>query len=189
MYILAGLGNPGLKYRHTRHNAGFDCLDVIAGEYGIKIKKKERESISGAGVIEGEKVILVKPLTFMNESGRSLVQWVRYYDVTPDHLIVFSDDIALPPGRIRIRLKGSAGGHNGLKSIISCVGAEDFVRVRIGVGEVPVGITQIQHVLSRPARQDAEQLRSAFKDAASAAALIIKGQADRAMNEYNRKAT
>lgn len=187
MYIIAGLGNPGLKYRHTRHNAGFDCLDVLASEHNIKIKKRGRESIYGEGSIEGEKVVLIKPQTFMNESGRSLVQWLRFYQEEPSKLIVISDDIALDPGRIRIRRKGSAGGHNGLKSIISSVGSDGFVRVRVGVGNVSEDASQIRHVLSKPSRKDQPLVAAAYENAASAIRLIVAGKIDEAMNLYNRK--
>ena len=134
MYLIAGLGNPGTKFEMTRHNIGFHTIDYIADKTGIKVKKLKFKALFGEGEINGEKVLLVKPQTYMNLSGESLIDFVRFYKIPVSNVIVISDDIALPTGRIRIRQKGSAGGHNGLKSIIYMLGSDEFCRVRIGVG-------------------------------------------------------
>ena len=140
MYIIAGLGNPGKKYEHTRHNVGFDVMDVLAEKYNIRMDEKKYKAICGKGMIGSEKVVLVKPQTFMNLSGESIAEAVNFYKVDPaSELLVIFDDISLAPGRIRIRKKGSAGGHNGIKNIIAQVGTEQFARIKVGVGEKPQG--------------------------------------------------
>lgn len=188
MYLIAGLGNPTLKYYHTRHNAGFEAIDVLASQVGIKIKKNEQRALTGTGVIDGQKVLLVKPQTYMNESGAAVGPLASYYGVDPEgEIILISDDVTLPPGQIRIRKKGSAGGHNGLKSIIQHLGTEQFARVRIGVGEVPEGSDMINHVLGHPNRADRSQMKKAYENAADAVRLIIAGRIEEAMNRYNGK--
>ena len=186
MYIIAGLGNPGLKYRHTRHNAGFDAIDVLAKRYGITVKKIERGSLTGQGNIKGEKVLLAKPQTFMNNSGDSLAELVNFYKVDPEtQLIVLSDDVTLDPGRIRIRKKGSAGGHNGLKSIIARCGTQNFQRVRVGVGILPEGGDMVNHVLGHLKRDERKALEEALEHAADAVELLIQDQCEEAMNRFN----
>ncbi|MCR4797897.1 MAG: aminoacyl-tRNA hydrolase [Lachnospiraceae bacterium] len=185
MYMIAGLGNPGLKYRHTRHNAGFDALDVMAKEYGIPIKKREKNGITGTGVIGGEKVLLVKPQTFMNNSGECIGALASFYKVEPSHVIVLSDDIQLDYGKLRIRRKGSAGGHNGLKSIIAHLHTEEFPRIRIGVGKMEPGDDQITHVLTRPLKNDRKLMEEAFSNATAAVELLLQGKIDEAMGKYN----
>lgn len=185
MYMLVGLGNPGLKYRHTRHNAGFDCLDVIAKKYGVQIKKKEKNGITGTGNIAGEKVLFVKPQTFMNSSGECVGALASFYKIAPQNVIVISDDIELDYGRLRIRRKGSAGGHNGLKSIIAHLHSEEFLRLRVGVGKLPPGDDLITHVLSKPIKPDRQKMEAAFTDAADAVSYMISGDIDQAMNLYN----
>ena len=185
MYMLVGLGNPGLKYRHTRHNAGFDCIDVIAKKYGVAIKKKEKNGITGVGTIAGEKVLFVKPQTFMNNSGECVGALANFYKIAPENIIVISDDMELECGRIRIRRKGSAGGHNGLKSLIAHLKSENFLRLRIGVGRPAPGDDVITHVLGRPVKTDRALMESAFDDVANAFELMIKGNIDQAMNLYN----
>ncbi len=188
MIIIAGLGNPGIRYRKTRHNAGFDVVDILAGKYSIPMKKKDRQSLCGQGVIGGVKVTLVKPLTYMNNSGESIAAWVRYYQCDPaKELIVLSDDVTLDPGYLRIRRKGSAGGHNGLKSIISCLGTEEFTRIRIGVGQLEPGEDMVGHVLGRMRREDRLALEGAQEHAAEACVLMVQGEFDRAMNQYNKR--
>lgn len=185
MYMLVGLGNPGLKYRHTRHNAGFDCIDVIAKSCGVAIKKKEKNGITGVGTVAGEKVLFVKPQTFMNNSGECVGALANFYKIPPENIIVISDDMELECGRIRIRRKGSAGGHNGLKSLIAHLKSENFLRLRIGVGRPAPGDDVITHVLGKPIKSDRILMESAFSDAASAAEYMISGDVDRAMNRYN----
>lgn len=188
MYIIAGLGNPGKQYEHTRHNAGFDAIDCIAGRYQISITEKKHKALCGKGVIDGTKVLLVKPQTFMNLSGQSLREIVDYYKADPaSELIVIYDDISLAPGRLRIRKKGSAGGHNGIKSIIAELGTQEFLRIKVGVGEKPAGWDLADHVLGRMNASDRADTEKAFADAVQAVSLLIRGQADQAMNDFNTK--
>ncbi len=188
MIIVAGLGNPGLKYRHTRHNAGFDAIDVIAKTCGVRIDKKARKSLFAETVIAGKKVILVKPQTFMNSSGESIAEWVNFYKTDPaTELIVISDDVTLDCGNMRIRKKGSAGGHNGLKSIIRDIGTESFLRIRLGVGKLEPGDDLIGHVLRKPRREDRAKIEEAAGRCLGAVELLVCGEYDRAMNEYNAK--
>ncbi len=188
MYIIAGLGNPGSKYEHTRHNVGFDALDVLAAKHGISMNEKKYKGILGSGYIEGQKVLLVKPQTFMNLSGDCLQQVLAFYKVDPeDELIVLSDDISLEPGRIRIRKKGSAGGHNGLKDIIAKCGTSDFKRIKIGVGEKPEGWDLADHVLGHFSKEDWEEVQDSFRQTVEAIELILQGRIDDAMNQFNAK--
>ena len=188
MFIIAGLGNPGLRYRKTRHNAGFEVLDLISAKCHIPIKKKERQALFGLGQTGGEKILLLKPQTFMNNSGEAIAAWVRYYQVDPsEELLVVVDDISLKPGGLRIRKKGSAGGHNGLKSIISCLGTEDFPRLRVGIGEAEPGDDMIGHVLGKMRKPDRIAFEEAVERAADAALKIASGDIDTAMNLYNKK--
>ena len=186
MFLIAGLGNPGLTYSHTRHNAGFDALDVLAKRYNIPLKKKEHRAITGTGMIEGVKVLLAKPQTFMNLSGEAILSLCSYYNIDPEtELLVLSDDVALDVGRLRIRKKGSAGGHNGLKNIIAQLHTESFLRLRIGVGKLEPGDEMIQHVLRKPLLADRKKLKAVYETAADAIALIVTGETDKAMNLYN----
>ncbi len=189
MYVIAGLGNPGGKYSGTKHNVGFETIDILTEKYGIPLDFEKHRSICGKGVIEGEKVILVKPLTFMNLSGEALREIVSYYKIDPaEELIVISDDIDLEPGRIRVRPSGSAGGHNGLKNIISELHTDLFSRVRIGVGQKPHGWDLADWVLSRFGDEEAALVSSAKKRAAEAVSSIILDGCAAAMNTFNRKA-
>ena len=186
MYVITGLGNPTLRYSKTRHNVGFDTIDVLAKKYGIKVKKKQFRALTGEGFIDGEKVILVKPMTYMNNSGEAVSEIVKYYKIDPDkELIIISDDLNLDVGVLRIRAKGSAGGHNGLKSIIKCVGTECFDRVRIGVGKVPAGTDVITHVLTRFSRADRVIVKESFEVAADAIVSIISDGIDKTMSKFN----
>ena len=140
MYIIAGLGNPGKQYAQTRHNVGFDTIDILADKYNISVDTKKHKALCGKGMIEGQKVVLAKPQTFMNLSGESVRELVDFYKIDPEEeLIVIYDDISLEPGQLRIRPKGSAGGHNGIKNIIAHLGTQVFKRVKVGVGEKPKG--------------------------------------------------
>ena len=186
MYLIAGLGNPGLSYRHTRHNIGFDAIEVIAKRYSVKLSKSECKAKTGTCVISGEKVLLIKPQTFMNLSGEAVGPLLSYYREDPaSHLIVISDDVALDAGRIRLRKKGSAGGHNGLKDIIKHCGSEDFIRLRIGVGKPPVGQDMVSFVLGRNGKDERPLLESAFERAADAVEVIIGYGVDEAMCRFN----
>lgn len=188
MFVIAGLGNPDRKYEKTRHNIGFDVIDALADKYNISVKEKKHKALVGTGVIEGVKVMLVKPQTYMNNSGESIAEVMNFYklDMKEDFLVVF-DDISLAPGNIRVRKKGSAGGHNGIKSIIACTGTQNFMRIKVGVGEKPAGWDLADHVLGHFPQEDRKKAEDAIKDAVSAAALMIQGDADQAMNDYNAK--
>lgn len=186
MYIIAGLGNPGLKYHHTRHNAGFETIDRLAEEWRIPIRKKEFQSKTGTGVIDGKKVILVKPETYMNNSGEAIGEIARYYHADPEsEVLIFCDDIMQDCGRLRIREKGSDGGHNGLKSIIRCLGTEKFLRIRVGVGRLAPGGDMIAHVLGRPSREDRKKIGKAEQDACEAVPLLLEGRIGDAKNQFN----
>ena len=186
MYLIVGLGNPGLSYKKTRHNAGFQALDVLADRLNVRIKTKGFSSLYGEGKIDGERVILVKPQTYMNLSGDAVQQLLHFYKLEPDRLIVFCDDIELPLGSMRIRANGSAGTHNGLRSIISCIHAENFARIRIGVGK-DESILLRDYVLKRPSKAEQETLNEVFDNAAEAAILIVQGNIGEAQTKYNKK--
>ncbi|MFR8171692.1 MAG: aminoacyl-tRNA hydrolase [Marvinbryantia sp.] len=188
MYIIAGLGNPGRQYAHTRHNVGFDAIDVLAEKYNIKVENAKGRALTGSGRIEGQSVLLVKPLTYMNLSGESIRALTDFYKIDEtSQLIVIYDDISLPPGQLRIREKGSAGGHNGIKSIISHLGGQEFLRIKVGVGEKPAGWDLADYVLSRFAEDDRKKVEEALERAADAAVCLMTDGVEAAMNEYNRK--
>lgn len=189
MHIIVGLGNPGRDYENTRHNIGFEVIDRLADQENIGVLEKKHKAIIGKGVIAGEKCILAKPQTFMNLSGESVRALLDYYkvDETVD-LIVISDDISLDVGQIRIRKKGSAGGHNGLKNIIAHLGHDVFIRVKMGVGEKPKGWDLADYVLGHFSPKEREAMEEAVERAADAVRMVIAEDADAAMNEYNRKA-
>ena len=188
MYIIAGLGNPGRQYAHTRHNVGFDTIDVLAEKYNIKVENVKGRALTGSGRIEGQSVLLVKPLTFMNLSGESIRALTDFYKIDKtSQLIVIYDDISLPPGQLRIREKGSAGGHNGIKSIISHLGGQEFLRVKVGIGQKPAGWGLADYVLSRFTEDDRKKVEEALERAADAAVCLMTDGAEAAMNEYNRK--
>lgn len=185
MYIIAGLGNPGKQYEGTRHNAGFMTLDVLADRYHIDVGEKAHKALIGKGVIEGNKVILVKPQTFMNLSGESIRSVLDYYKADPSEFIVIYDDISLEPGTLRIRKKGSAGGHNGIKNIIAHLGTQEFPRVRVGVGAKPPRMDLADYVLGHFPKAEWELMTQAFEDGASAAVAMITEGIDAAMNHFN----
>ena len=187
-FIIAGLGNPGDKYAHTRHNMGFDAIDVLAGRHGIVLNRKKCRGIYGKGTIAGQSVLLVKPQTYMNLSGECLAPLAQYYKSDPaQKLIVLCDDIHLEPGHIRVRAKGSAGGHNGLKNIIAQTGTDSFARIRIGVGAQREDDGLVGYVLGHLSREEQEQTAEALEHAADAAELILAGKTQEAMNRFNRK--
>lgn len=188
MYIIVGLGNPGRQYAHTRHNVGFDTLDVLADKYRIDVESKKFKALCGKGIIEGQRVVLAKPQTFMNLSGESVRELVDFYKADPaSELIVVYDDISLEPGQLRIRAKGSAGGHNGIKNIISHLGTQEFLRVKVGVGEKPQGYDLADYVLSRFQKDEQELMEQTFVRAAGAVVKIMADGVEPAMNEYNKK--
>lgn len=188
MYIIVGLGNPGREYENTRHNIGFDVIDRLAEQENIDVLEKKHRAVIGKGVIAGEKCILAKPLTFMNLSGECVRELIDYYKVDETaELIVISDDISLEVGQLRIRKKGSAGGHNGLKNIIAHLGHDTFMRVKMGVGEKPKGWDLADYVLGRFSKEERRIMDEAAERAADAVRMILTEDADAAMNEFNRK--
>ena len=188
MFVIVGLGNPDKRYELTRHNIGFDVIDAIADKYNISVKEKKHKALVGTGVIEGVKVLLVKPQTYMNLSGQSVAEVMNFYKLDPEEdMIVVFDDISLAPGNIRIRKKGSAGGHNGIKNIIAMTGTQNFMRIKVGVGEKPAGWDLADYVLGRFDKDDREKVNEAIEDAMAAAVLMMQGDADQAMNNYNAK--
>lgn len=188
MYIIVGLGNPEKKYDGTRHNIGFSALTVLADTYGISMDIKKHKAVCGKGVIEGQKVLLAMPQTYMNLSGESVRELVDYYKIDPEEeLIVIYDDINLAPGKLRIRPKGSAGGHNGIKNIIAHLGTQIFPRIRVGVGEKPKGWDLADYVLGRFSKEEEPVIREALDKTTKACCEIITGDVTSAMNKYNNK--
>ncbi|MBP5275452.1 MAG: aminoacyl-tRNA hydrolase [Lachnospiraceae bacterium] len=188
MFAIIGLGNPGKEYENTRHNAGFNSVDAIAKKYGIDISKNEFKSKVGQGFIDGQKVILVKPQTYMNNSGEAVREVVDFYklDSTSEIMIIY-DDISLDVGMIRVRDKGSAGGHNGIKSIIAHLGSEAFLRIRVGVGDKGENGDLVKHVLGTFKGDDETTIKESYEKAVDAATLILNDNLEKAMNIYNKK--
>ena len=188
MFIIAGLGNPTREYEGTRHNVGFDVIDRLAARYNIDVDAKKHRALIGKGMIAGQKVILAKPQTYMNLSGESIRSILDYYKVDPEtELIVIYDDISLDVGKLRIRAKGSAGGHNGIKNIIANLGTSVFPRIKVGVGEKPKGYDLADYVLGKFSKEDRVLMEEGYDLACEASALIMQGAIDQAMNEYNQK--
>ncbi|MCH5341117.1 MAG: aminoacyl-tRNA hydrolase [Acetatifactor sp.] len=188
MYIIVGLGNPGKQYENTRHNIGFDVIEKLAEQEHVAVLEKKHMAIIGKGIVEGQKCILAKPQTFMNLSGESVRQLLDYYKVEEtSELIVISDDISLDAGQIRIRKKGSAGGHNGLKDIIAHLGHESFIRIKMGVGEKPAGYDLADYVLGHFTSQERKVMDEAAARAADAIRAILAKGPDAAMNDFNGK--
>ncbi|MEG2020836.1 MAG: aminoacyl-tRNA hydrolase [Oscillospiraceae bacterium] len=184
-YIIVGLGNPGKKYEGTRHNIGFCAIDYCAEKWNVKINKVKFDALYGTGTIGGKKLLLLKPQTFMNLSGEAVHKASDFYKLTSAELIVLFDDISLAPGRIRIRRTGSAGGHNGIKSIIQHMG-QDFMRVKIGVGEKPTPEFDLADwVLSRFTTGESKEICARYDDIRAALELMIQGQSEDAMNKYS----
>lgn len=190
MYLIAGLGNPTKQYEHTRHNIGFEVIDALAEKYNISINEKKHKALIGKGMIEGKKVILAKPQTYMNLSGDSIVELVNYYKLDPEvEFIVIYDDISFAPGNLRIRESGSAGGHNGVKSIIKNLDTQKFMRIKVGVGEKPKDWDLADFVLGRFSKEEQENLKGATDRAIEAIGYMINGEVAKAMNQYNKKVT
>lgn len=184
MYIIVGLGNPGKQYEHTRHNVGFLTIDDLADKHNIKVNKIKHKALIGEGFIGREKVLLVKPQTFMNLSGRSVREIIEYYKVDPDKLIVIYDDVDIEVGKVRIRKKGSAGTHNGMRSILYDIQTDLFPRVRIGIGKderIELG----SYVLSKFKKEEIDAIKKSIIDSAQAVEVFIQHGIDKAMNEYN----
>ena len=188
MSIIVGLGNPKKEYDNTRHNIGFDVIDALAEDNRIGMTEKKHKAIIGKGIIAGQKVILVKPQTYMNLSGESVRELIDYYKVDEtEELIVISDDISLDVGQLRIRKKGSAGGHNGLKNIIMHLGHDTFQRVKMGVGEKPKHFDLADYVLGHFSKEERSVMNDSIKDACKAIEMMINDDVDGAMNLYNKK--
>lgn len=188
MFLIVGLGNPDKKYDNTRHNIGFDVIDAMASKYNIYMNEKKHKAVCGTGAIEGVKVLLAKPQTYMNLSGESVRQLLDFYKLDPEsEMLIIYDDISLAPGNIRIRKKGSAGGHNGIKSIIAHAGTQNFMRIKVGVGEKPQGWDLADYVLGHFDKEERARVDAATSDAIAAAVLMMQGDVDRAMNNYNAK--
>ena len=188
MYLIVGLGNPGRQYEATRHNMGFDVIDKLVEEYQVPQAGVKFNSMYGKGRIGGQPVILMKPLSYMNLSGGPIREMANYFKIDPEtEMIVVYDDIDLDPGQLRIRKKGSAGGHNGIKHIIQQLGTQNFVRIKVGVGAKPKGWDLADHVLGRFDKDDRALVEEAQERACKAVELILTDSVDAAMNEYNKK--
>ena len=185
MKAIIGLGNPGMKYAGTRHNIGFDAVTAIADKYNLSINNKKFKGVYADGHIAGEKVLLVQPQTFMNLSGECVREVADFYKLNPDEIIIICDDINLDVGRLRIRKKGSAGGHNGLKNIIAHLGTEEFPRIRVGVGEKTEGWDLADYVLARFDKDSEPVIREALANAVGAVETWISEGIDAAMNRFN----
>ncbi|HHW57551.1 MAG TPA: aminoacyl-tRNA hydrolase [Clostridia bacterium] len=183
MYIIAGLGNPGREYERTRHNVGFMVIDELAKKLGIRVTKLKFKSLVGEGNVKGEKIILLKPQTFMNLSGEALYEAVNFYKINLENVIVVYDDKDLDVGKIRIRKKGSSGGHNGMNSIIYLLNSEEFPRVRIGIGNP--GEDLVNHVLGEFTEEEKKIIKQATEKAAEAVIDIIENGIEHAMNKFN----
>ena len=189
MFLIAGLGNPGSRYQKTRHNMGFDVIDLLVERHRIPQSGVKFNAMYGKGMIGGQSVILMKPLSYMNLSGGPIQQMASFFKVSPEHLIVIHDDIDLAPGQLRIRKQGSAGGHNGMKDIIRRLSTEKFIRIRVGVGAKPKDWDLADHVLSRFDEVDRKAVDEALDLAADAVEMIVTEGIDAAMNRYNKKKT
>lgn len=188
MYLIAGLGNPTYQYARTRHNIGFEVIDEIADRNGILMDINKHKAVCGKGSIAGEKVILLQPQTYMNLSGESIREAVGYYKLDPkEELIIIFDDISLDVGQIRLRAKGSAGGHNGIKSVIACLGTDEFQRIKVGVGEKPKGWDLADYVLGRFNEEEWVKMEESVERAAKAAECILQEGIGAAMNVFNTK--
>lgn len=185
MYLIVGLGNPGKEYEGTRHNVGFEVMDVLADSLFASVEEKKFKGFYGKAVAGGEKAILLKPQTYMNLSGESVRAAADFYKIEPSHIIVVYDDISLEPGQLRIRTKGSAGGHNGIKNIIAHLGTQEFPRVKVGVGNKPPRMDLADYVLSRFSREEQGTMKEAYKEAAQAVEYMIREGAAAAMNRFN----
>ena len=188
MFIIAGLGNPTKEYEGTRHNVGFDVIDRLSEKYNIAVDTKKHRALIGKGMIAGQKVILAKPQTYMNLSGESIRSLLDYYRVDEEHeLLVIYDDVSLGVGQLRIRAKGSAGGHNGIKNIIAHLGGQVFPRIKIGVGEKPPKYDLADYVLGHFSKAEKVLMDEGYDNAVRAVEMIVSGDIEGAMNEYNRK--
>ena len=187
-WLIAGLGNPGVKYANTRHNVGFRALDALAEDLKISVNRVKFQGLYGQGTWQGEKIVLLKPTTYMNLSGQAVSACARFYKIPPEHILVLFDDVSLDPGRLRVRKNGSAGGHNGVKSIIECLGSQEFPRVKIGVGAKPRPDYDLADwVLSTFPVDQRDMMAEVCRRAAKAAEAVVADGCDQAMNQFNSK--
>lgn len=185
-YIIAGLGNPGMEYDNTRHNAGFNVLDTLASQLGENINRLKFKGKTAEALIRGKRCLLLKPTTYMNNSGESIVQAMEFYKIDIAHVIVVCDDISLDTGKLRIRRKGSHGGHNGLRSICELTGSDDFPRIKIGVGKKPHPDYDLaKWVLGKFGKEEAERMKESAENACECIKLMVQDKTDEAMNKYN----
>ena len=185
-WLIVGLGNPGAEYARTRHNVGFDAIDALAASIGVKIDRAKYHALIGEGTIDGQRVLLMKPQTYMNASGTAVAEAANFYKLDAAHIIVYSDDISLAPGRLRVRKDGSAGGHNGLKSIIACIGSQDFPRIKIGVGQKPTPEYALADwVLGKFPTADGEAVAARHGDLIAGTKALLKGDFDLASRLCN----
>ena len=185
-FIIAGLGNPGREYEYSRHNTGFLCVDVLCNKYHVTPDRFKYNALTVTARIAGHACLIMRPQTFMNNSGVSIREAASFYQIPPERIIVIYDDISLPTGVLRIRLKGSAGGHNGIKSIISHLGTEEFPRLKLGVGERRDPDEDLKdHVLGRFSKEDLETMKKTMERAVAAVELMVEGKPEEAMNKYN----
>lgn len=189
MHVIIGLGNPGKEYADTKHNVGFRVIDKLADQYNIEVSKFKHKALIGDGIIKGNKVILVKPQTYMNLSGESVREIMSFYKVPIENMILIFDDISLPPGMIRVKEKGSAGGHNGIKSIIAHMGTDEFSRIKVGIGEKPNGWDLADYVLAKFSAEDAPLIETGIGHSVSAVEMILSSESGLrdAMNQFNQK--
>jgi peptidyl-tRNA hydrolase, PTH1 family len=185
MKLIVGLGNPGSEYDGTRHNVGFEVIDLLARRHNISVSKRNFKSVYGEGIIEGEKVLLVRPMTYMNLSGEAVGAIARFYKLEPTDVWVILDEVALPPGRIRLRFKGSAGGHNGMSNIITMLHTQDVPRIRLGVGSAKSGSAMVGHVLGKFRKEESPLIEEAVERSADAIECAIKEGFEMAMNRFN----
>jgi len=185
-WLVVGLGNPGDKYENTRHNAGFMAVDELAERLHVPVQRLKYKALTNTAEVGGKRVLLMKPITYMNLSGEAVRQAAEFYKIPPERVLVISDDVSLPVGKLRIRKGGSAGGHNGLKSIIAQLGSDRFPRLKIGVGEKPhPDYDMADWVLSKFAGTDRQMMEEAMKRAADAVECLLRDGADQAMNKFN----
>ena len=185
MYLIVGLGNPEADYAKTRHNMGFNVINKLAKQYNIELNKKKFNSEYQTAIIEGEKVVLIKPQTYMNNSGEAVLEFINFYKTELDKLIIIYDDIDIVPGKIRIRKSGSPGSHNGMKSVTSCLNSENFPRIRVGIGKPQEHIDMIHHVIGPISESEIDLLNEGTEKAKDALIELIKNGIDSAMNKFN----
>ena len=183
--LIVGLGNPGEKYERTRHNVGFWCVERLARDHSIGLSQRRRKAVIGEGLIDGQNVVLAKPRTFVNRSGEAVGYLLARYRASPDDLLVITDDMDLPPGKIRLRPGGSAGGHKGIKSIVEAIGTQDFARVRVGIGRPTTGVGDIEHVLGTMSPEERDSVQKAVERAADATITVLTEGMTVAMNRFN----